>query len=279
MFDPTMVRLSLITATYNASKYLPCCFANVAAQKLPIEHIVIDGDSTDGTKSVIQQHSQQISKYISEPDRGLYDALNKGISMASGEIIGILNADDYYSNNSVLRQVLEVFDNPDIDACYGDLLYINADSTSGHAEATTKSTLNTLTKIEIKRFWRSGFYSPKSFYWGWMPPHPTFFVRRSIYEKFGAFRLDMGTAADYELMLRLLLKHRINCHYIPKILVYMRTGGLSNVTVVNRFHANRMDRKAWSANNLKPYPWTIAFKVLRKVPQYLLRPTRSLLFK
>jgi len=267
-----MARLSLITATYNASTYLPYCFANVAAQNVPIEHIVIDGDSTDGTKSIIQQHSQQISKYISEPDRGLYDALNKGIAMASGEIIGILNADDFYSNGTVLQQVLEVFDNPDIDACYGDLLYIKENSSLYRAETGTKFPLNDFSEMDIKRFWRSGLHSAKGFYWGWMPPHPTFFVRRSIYEKFGSFRLDMGTASDYELMLRLLLKHRINCHYIPKILVYMRTGGISNATVVNRLRANRMDRKAWSVNNLKPYPWTIPFKVLRKVPQYLLRP-------
>ena len=171
--------------------------------------------------------------------------------MATGEVIGILNADDFYSSDDVLAKVSEVFSDPKVDACYGDLKYVDACNVD-----------------KTVRYWKSGNYSQKKFYSGWMPPHPTFFARRSIYESYGAFNLDLGTAADYELMLRLLLKHSINAAYIPEVLVHMRTGGKSNLSFSNRLKANRMDRKAWSINELKPCLWTIPLKPLRKIPQW-----------
>ena len=127
-------------------------------------------------------------------------------------------------------------------------------------------------RIKVVRYWRSGEFDSQKFYWGWMPPHPTFFVRRSVYERYGLFNLAMGTAADYEMMLRLLVKHRISCAYLPEILVQMRTGGASNVSWKSRIEANRMDRKAWEVNGLKPYPWTMMMKPLRKVGQWVARP-------
>ena len=122
------------------------------------------------------------------------------------------------------------------------------------------------------RYWKSGEYNPRKFYWGWMVPHPTFFVRREVYEKYGLFNLELGTAADYKLMLRFLLKHKISCIYIPEVLVTMRVRGVSNSSWVNRIRANRMDRKAWEVNGLKPYPWTLWMKPIRKMPQWFLRP-------
>lgn len=166
-------------------------------------------------------------------------------------MIGILNSDDYYASHDVLTMVSNTFENDSIDACYGDLVYIDSKDTR-----------------KITRNWKSGSFHPRKFYWGWMPPHPTFFVRRSIYEKYGVFNLFLGSAADYELMLRFLGKHRISTVYIPKVLVKMRSGGTSNVSLKNRLKANRMDRKAWEVNGLKPYPWTIYMKPLRKIPQY-----------
>ena len=124
----------------------------------------------------------------------------------------------------------------------------------------------------IVRYWKSGDYNPQKFYHGWMPPHPTFFVRRAIYEKYGLFNLELSSAADYELMLRFLLKHKITTTYIPEVLVKMRTGGMSNASLKNRFRANRMDRKAWEVNGLKPYPWTLWMKPLRKVGQFFSKP-------
>ena len=246
-----MSTISIITIVRNAEKTLHECLDSVVNQSVKAERIIIDGASTDSTLKIIEHYKAENTKIISEPDHGMYDAMNKGLGMVTGDIIGILNADDFYSSNAVLQKVVDVFDDPDVDACYGDLIYVDENDTS-----------------KVIRYWKSQEYDPQRFYWGWMPPHPTFFVRRSVYGKFGVFRLDMGTAADYEIMLRFLLKHRINARYIPQVLVHMRAGGASNVTLENRIKANRMDRRAWQVNGLRPYPWTLWMKPLRKVGQW-----------
>lgn len=256
-----MNKISIITTTYNAAATLRHCFASLVEQTVPFKHIIVDGGSTDGTLEIIEEYAKLGDvRFISEPDEGLYDALNKGIQMATGDVIGILHADDFYADEKVLARVAEVFEDPSVDACYGDLLYVR------------DKRGNSINNFEVVRYWRSGNFNPGKFYWGWMPPHPTFFVRKSVYEKYGLFNLELGTAADYELMLRFLLKHRISCRYIPEIFVNMRVGGVSNASVNNRLKANRMDRKAWEVNGLKPFPWTIPFKPIRKIPQYFLRP-------
>lgn len=221
------------------------------SQGVAVEHIVIDGGSSNDTLDIIESYRKRLSHVLSEPDQGIYDAMNKGIKMASSDIVGILNADDYYPSNHVLSRVKAVFENPNIQACYGDLAYVDINNTD-----------------RIVRYWRAGDYDPKKFYWGWMPPHPTFFVRGSVYEKYGFFNLDLGSAADYEIMLRFLLKHEINVEYVPMVMVHMRTGGVSNMSVSNRLTANLMDRKAWEINELKPYPWTLYAKPLRKLEQW-----------
>jgi glycosyltransferase len=212
----------------------------------------VDGGSTDGTLDVIRENDTRIAKWISGPDQGIYDAMNKGISLATGEVIGILNADDFYANPHVVSKVASVFHDDRVCSCYGDLEYVDSEDT-----------------FRVVRYWRSGHYKVKSFYWGWMPPHPTFFVRRDIYEKYGLYNLTLGSAADYELMLRFLLKYRITTAYIPEVLVRMRRGGTSNASLRNRLSAHLMDRAAWSMNGIKPYPWTLFLKPLRKVGQFL----------
>lgn len=247
-----MVCISLVTATYNASATLVDCLASVAEQSFEnIEHIVIDGGSTDTTVALVRGN-RRVAHIISEPDQGIYDAMNKGIRLAKGDIVGILNADDFYFSPDILAKVAKVFDDPAIDACFGDLLYIDGADTS-----------------KIVRYWRTGMFGPRKFYWGWMPPHPTFFVRRSVYERFGLFNLELGSAADYELMLRFLVKYQIKVVYIAEVLVKMRTGGISNVSWSNRLMANRMDRKAWTVNGLQAYPWTLWLKPLRKLGQWV----------
>lgn len=243
-------RISIITATYNSASTIHDCLESVSSQSLKSQHIIIDGGSTDKTLDIIKSHPHALS-LVSEPDRGIYDAMNKGISLASGDIIGILNSDDYYPNNQILEKVCTHFVNASLDSCYGDLHYVDFANTG-----------------KVTREWKSGNYSAGSFYWGWMPPHPTFFVRSSVYEKYGMFNLDLGTAADYELMLRFLVKFKITTCYIPEVLVKMRVGGTSNVSFKNRLKANRMDRKAWQVNGLVPYPWTTYFKPLRKLGQF-----------
>ena len=253
-----MNSLSIITATYNAKATLRDCLRSIQKQTVSVEHIIVDGMSTDATLDIAREHSNSLTQIIAEPDSGLYDAMNKGLKRAGGDIIGILNADDFYPATDTLAKVMQVFDDPQVDACYGDLLYVDACNTK-----------------KIMRTWRSGSFTPAKFYWGWMPPHPTFFVRRFVYKKYGLFNLELGSAADYEIMLRFLVKYRLHTAYLPEVLVKMRTGGISNASIKNRLLANKMDRKAWKVNNLKPYPWTIPMKPLRKVGQWFCRKTES----
>jgi glycosyltransferase len=200
---------------------------------------------------VIERNRASIARVINGPDKGIYDAMNKGILEASGDVVGILNADDFYAHGEVLGKVAEVFADRSIESCYGDLIYVDAADTA-----------------QVVRSWRAGAYDADLFYRGWMPPHPTFFVRRSVYEKHGLFNLSLGSAADYELMLRFLVRHRITTRYLPETLVKMRVGGMSNASLANRLRANRMDRKAWQVNGLQPRPWTLFLKPLSKIPQY-----------
>ena len=246
------MQFSIITVSLDAEDTIAHCIESVMGQSVQTEHIIIDGRSSDKTLDIVNRYTTHLAKVISEPDQGLYDAMNKGLKQATGEIIGLLNADDFYPTGEVLSRVLQAFEDPSIYACYGDLVYVD--------------------RIEINRvirYWRAGLPDPGKFYHGWMPPHPAFFVRRSLYEQYGLFRTELGTAADYELMLRLLLKHKIKAAYIPETLVHMRTGGVSNMNLANRILANRMDRKAWEVNNLTPYPWTMIAKPVRKLGQWL----------
>ena len=248
------VSISIVTATLNAVSTLDVCLKSLKDQTLPFEHIVVDGKSRDGTLELLQEYGSQISCLISERDNGIYDAMNKGIGLASGDVIGILNADDYYADSRVLEKIAGVFEDKRIDSCYGDLDYVHRQNTS-----------------RTVRRWRAGEFQKIRFYYGWMPPHPTFFVRRWVYEKFGNFNLKLGSAADYELMLRFLLKNNITSVYIPEALVKMRVGGRSNASIKNRLIANRYDRIAWKINGLKPYPWTLTLKPFRKIGQYLVK--------
>lgn len=275
-----MHKISIITATYNVQQTIQTCLDSLHQQTLPFENIIIDGLSSDSTLEIVKTQSPE-SRIISEKDNGLYDALNKGIKAASGDVVGILHADDFFADDEVLARVSEVFEDPSVDACYGDLVYVaeasgdplSVISKQENCEQDRSQITDHGSRFSIKRYWRSGTYDPRKFYWGWMPPHPTFFVRKSVYEKYGLFNLELGTAADYELMLRFLLKHQIRCKYIPEVLVKMRVGGMSNASLGNRLRANRNDREAWRVNGLRPYPWTVALKPLRKISQWLRRPS------
>lgn len=249
-----MVKVSIITASFQAAGTIRDSLNSVRDQGLPLQHIIIDGGSTDGTVEIINEFGSSIDVVISEPDSGIYDAMNKGFNFATGDVIGLLNADDYYHSKNVLKKVVSAFEDSQVEACYGDLVYV---------ENTDPD--------KVVRYWHSGPFKSQKFYWGWMPPHPTFFVRRNIYEKYGLFRLDLGSAADYELMLRFLVRHKISVKYIPEVIVRMRTGGVSNASISNRLKANRKDKLAWKVNGIKPYPWTLLLKPLLKVPQYFTR--------
>jgi glycosyltransferase len=230
------------------------CLRSAAAQGAGVEHVLVDGAADNGLAGRVAALNPG-ARILNELPRGLYAALNSGIAAATREVVGILHADDFYPHPGVLRQVATLFEDPAVGACYGDLCYVDRDDPA-----------------RVVRYWRAGEFNPARFRHGWMPPHPTFFLRRELYERFGGYRTDLGTAADYELMLRMLLRHGVPTVYIPKVLVHMRVGGASNRSLAARLAANRMDRAAWRVNDLRPLPWTTLAKPLRKVGQWWRRP-------
>jgi glycosyltransferase involved in cell wall biosynthesis len=244
--------VSIITATYNSASTIAETMRSVEEQDYqPIEHIIVDGQSTDNTLNIVKRYPHTATM-ISEKDEGIYDAMNKGILLTKGEIVGILNSDDIYADDGIISKVVHAFRDPSVQACYADLQYIHAQDDS-----------------KITRTWKSGNFHAGAFYWGWMPPHPTFFVRRSVYDQVGLFDTRLRSAADYEMMLRILVKFRMRVVYIPQVTVKMRAGGVSNASLRNRFRANKEDRAAWRMNGLKPYFFTLYLKPLRKISQFL----------
>lgn len=250
-----MIDFTIITPVRNGAATIRDCVKSVRDQTLTAQHIIVDGYSTDATMDIIKSEYADCTETLSQSDDGIYHAMNKGLKMARGNVIGILNSDDFYASNDVLESVAKMFADTGVQSCYGDLVYVDRKESR-----------------KIVRFWQSGEYTPKLFYRGWMPPHPTYFVRREVYENHGNFNLAIGTSADYEIMLRFLLKKGISIAYLPKILVYMRTGGASCKSLWQRVRANFNDRKAWCVNELKPHFWTLWMKPLRKLPQYIKRP-------
>jgi glycosyltransferase involved in cell wall biosynthesis len=246
------LKISIITITYNSEATLEETLLSVINQTYKdIEYIVVDGKSTDGTLKIVDQYKNKIATILSEKDNGLYDALNKGIEIATGDVIGILHSDDFYIDDQVIQKYADMFLKTGADAIYSDLYYVDKTNTN-----------------KIIRQWKSGTFTSGSFVNGWMPPHPTFFVKRKVYDTFGKFNTDFKSAADYELMLRFIQKQGIHISYLPEYTVKMRVGGKSNVTVQNRVNANLEDRKAWEINGLKPRFYTLYLKPLRKIKQF-----------
>lgn len=249
------LKISVITAVYNRDATITDAIKSVASQSyIDLEHVVVDGMSSDDTSKIVEANRDTIGVSIREPDSGIYDALNKGIAASSGDVVGFLHADDLFADESVIQRVHDKFQSGNYDAVYADLTYVDFENPD-----------------RVVRYWQSGKYLVSKFRFGWMPPHPTVYVRREIYEKYGDYRTDHGSAADYECMVRLMVRNLIRVGYIPDIAVKMRVGGESNASVGNRLNANSADRAAWVENGLKP-PFGLRFtKPLRKIPQYFLR--------
>lgn len=247
----TNLKVSIITITYNSGATLRDTIESVVKQTYSnIEYIIVDGLSKDNTLEIVEEHKGKIAKVVSEKDHGLYDALNKGIQLATGDLVGIIHSDDFYTNPNVISEVAKTITENMADAVYADLYYVDKDDTS-----------------RIFRKWKSGVYKHGMFLNGWMPPHPTFFVKKEVYDKYGLFNLQLKSAADYELMLRFIHKHQIKVAYLPEFIIKMRVGGKSNVSLKNRIRANQEDRKAWKINGLKPRLYTLYVKPLRKIVQ------------
>ena len=243
--------VSVVTVTYNAAATVEMAVRSVLGQQgdFKLDYHVVDGGSTDGTLKILEAHRAGLAEVTSEPDSGLYDAMNRGVARAKGDIIGILNADDIYADPKVISDILHTFEKTGADGVYADLDYVDAET------ATT-----------ITRQWKSG--EPGDFRKGWMPPHPTLFVKRSLYEQHGLFNLQLRSAADYELMLRFFHFRGAKLAYLPRTTVKMRAGGQSNASISNRIKANAEDAKAWRLNGVAPPALLRLAKPLRKLKQF-----------
>lgn len=250
------IRISVITAVYNARDTIAQAIESVAAQRAhhpQLEHIVIDGGSTDGTLEVLQRLREHFDVLVSEPDRGIYDALNKGIARASGDAIGFLHADDFYAQDAVLAKIAAALEQPGTDAVYGDLIYVSKQAPD-----------------RVVRHWRSGHYAPRRLKRGWMPPHPTLYMRREVYQRLGGFDLRYRIAADYEHILRSFLQGRLQVRYLPEVLVAMRVGGASNRSLANLWRKTREDHHAIRRHGAGGLT-SLLIKNLSKLPQFFQR--------
>ena len=251
------MKVSIITVCYNSAKTIRDTIESVLTQSYPnIEYIIIDGASQDNTLHIIAEYRDKITKVISEPDKGIYDAMNKGIAHATGDIIGFINADDFYSGCNSIKRVVQCFLNHEIEAVYGDLCYVQQKNTQA-----------------IVRYWSSSSFQKQSFAKGWCPPHPTFFVACTVYEKYGGFNTNITIAADVELMMKLLEVHHIKTHYLPHVLVNMRVGGTTNRNVGNIIKQNKEILDALKIYGLKYSWWSFGIhKFISRIKQFLTRP-------
>ena len=252
------MKISIITITYNSAKTLPRALESVRSQTYgDIEHIIVDGASTDGTVEIIKNYSKGPSdkvpstkevRWVSEPDGGIYDALNKGIRMATGDVIGFLHSDDVLYSPDSIGQIAAAFESTKADVVYGDLQYCNGD--------------------KVTRRWRSNAFKPSSLKFGWMPPHPTLYVRREVYEQVGEYDSWFRISADYDMVLRIFTAG-YKTHYIPQVLVSMETGGASNRDAKARLSKTQEDYFVLKKNHVGAGLLTVACKQLRKVRQFL----------
>lgn len=249
------MKISVITASYNCAETIGDALRSVAGQSFPqVEHVIVDGASSDGTWDLIRSLASSRTVALSEPDDGIYDALNKGIARSSGDVVGFLHADDVFADRDVLAWVAAAFADPRIEAVYGDLQYVRRDDLS-----------------RVVRHWRAGSFSPAMLARGWMPPHPTLYVRRSIYERLGGFDTSYRIAADYEFALRMFSQPALAAAYLPRVLVKMRLGGASNRTLRNIARKSAEDLRALRTHRVGGIG-TLAWKNLGKVGQFFRRP-------
>lgn len=249
------MKVSLITVCYNAAREIDETIRSVVVQDHPdIEHIVIDGGSTDGTQERVMRYRECISQFTSEKDHGVYDAMNKGLRLATGEVVAFVNAGDMLATRNTVSYMAKAFVEHDADVIYGDALMVDPGDIT-----------------RVKRFWKGGAYKRENFRKGWMPPHLGTYIRKSAYNKFGLFNTELKVSADYELMFRLLYKHRLAAFYVPKVLVRFRLGGVSNRSLGHIWRANLEVYKAWKLNGERVSPLIVLRKPLRKLGQMIAR--------
>jgi len=247
------MKISIITATFNSASSIAECIYSVNNQCFKnIEHIIIDGSSTDSTHEIIKNTPSRITKIVSEPDKGIYDAMNKGIALASGDIIGILNSDDFLASDDILELIAQTFEKEKCDAVFGNLDFVAADNSE-----------------KVIRRWKSSPFEKDSFAIGWHIPHPTLYVRREIYEKFGMFDISLNVSADFEIMLRFIERYQIKTHYLDRVIVKMRYGGERTGSIKKIIEGNRNIMKAFKKNGLKVSPFYPIIRLIPKLKQFI----------
>jgi len=244
------MKISIITVVWNNKETIKDAIESVLSQTYKdIEYIIIDGESTDGTIEIIKSYGNKITKFVSEQDKGLYDAMNKGIKLATGDVVGILNSDDFYINEFVIEKVVKTFKEQKVDSVFADLVFVKPENLD-----------------KTVRYYDSSKFNPSKFAYGWMPAHPTFFVKREFYEKYGLFKTDYKIAADYELLIRFLSKYQISYAYLNEIFIKMRLGGASTQNIKSNYILNKEIMRACKENNI----YTNWLMVLSKYPVKLL---------
>jgi glycosyltransferase involved in cell wall biosynthesis len=248
------MKISVVTAVYNRADTVGQAIASVQAQVYPhVEHLIIDGGSTDKTMENVRKYTRAAMRVISEPDEGIYDALNKGIANSTGDVIGVMHSDDFFANAFVLNKVAQEFADPAVGAVYGDLDYVSASDPT-----------------KVVRHWKSGNFSKNRLRWGWMPPHPTLFLRRDVFVRLGSYDTSYRIAADYDAILRFLGKGGVRARYIPEVLVKMRVGGESNKSLDRVIRKSREDYRALRSSGMGG-AGALIWKNVSKIPQFILR--------
>lgn len=251
------MKVSIITVTYNSAKTLADTIQSVLDQTYAdVEYLVVDGASSDGTMDIVKRFEPLFKgrmKWISGKDRGIYDAMNKGIAMATGDVIGILNSDDYFTSNDVIERMIATFADPNLDAVYGDIHFIREGQPDKHV-----------------RYYSSKHFQPKWLRFGFMPAHPSFYCKSSVYKKVGPYKTDYKIGADYDMMVRMFWVHRINARYLPMDFVTMRIGGASTRDIQSRYQLIKEDVRACRENGLYTNMLMISVKFLFKVFEFKL---------
>ena len=249
------MKISIVTVSYNSSETIRDTIESVLSQDYDdIEYLIVDGGSTDTTLDIVREYGDRIDVVVSEPDQGIYDAMNKGIRAATGDMVGMLNSDDFYADNSAVRNLIECMENAGADTVFADLVIVNASDTK-----------------RVIRYYDSSKFRPERMRYGWMPAHPTFFVKRELYERYGGFSLDYKIAADFEMVVRLLYVVGASYAYLPAVVIKMRIGGASTRGLKSSWVLNREIVRACRINGIK----TSLPRVLLKVPAKLLEYLRK----
>lgn len=253
------MKVSIITATYESRETISNCIISVNVQCYPkIEHIVIDGNSKDDTVDVIQHQPNRVFLLVSEPDMMVYDALNKGIKNTTGDIIGLLHSDDMFGSEHTISHIVETFERTGADVVYGDLVFVQRNNTT-----------------KVIRYWKSSPCTSGKLSRGWMPPHPTVFMRREVYEKYGFFDLSYRISADYDFLLRVFKDRSLKFEYMPELITRMRIGGISTGTVKNIIRKSKEDYLVLKKNKVLFPLLVVLLKISSKLPQFLKRGTRE----